>query len=47
MVYGETFLINIKFYAKTLTKLHDLTVCSVPATHQKVRVVAWSRILPS
>ncbi len=26
MVYGETFLINFKFYAKTLTKLHDLTV---------------------
>jgi hypothetical protein len=25
-VYGETFLRNIKFYAKTLTKLHDLTV---------------------
>jgi hypothetical protein len=26
MVYGETFLRNFKFYAKTLTKLHDLTV---------------------
>jgi hypothetical protein len=26
MVYGETFLRNYKFYAKTLTKLHDLTV---------------------
>ncbi len=26
MVYGETFLRNLKFYAKTLTKLHDLTV---------------------
>jgi hypothetical protein len=26
MVYGETFLRNVKFYAKTLTKLHDLTV---------------------
>jgi hypothetical protein len=25
MVYGETFLKNFKFYAKTLTKLHDLT----------------------
>ncbi len=26
MVYGETFLRNFKFYAKTLTKVHDLTV---------------------
>jgi hypothetical protein len=26
MVYGETFLRNFKFYAKTLTTLHDLTV---------------------
>jgi hypothetical protein len=26
MVYGEAFLRNFKFYAKTLTKLHDLTV---------------------
>jgi hypothetical protein len=26
MVYGETFLRNFKFYAKTLTKLHDLMV---------------------
>jgi hypothetical protein len=26
MVSGETFLRNFKFYAKTLTKLHDLTV---------------------
>ncbi len=26
MVYEETFLRNFKFYAKTLTKLHDLTV---------------------
>ena len=26
IVYGETFLRNFKFYAKTLTKLHDLTV---------------------
>jgi hypothetical protein len=26
MIYGETFLRNFKFYAKTLTKLHDLTV---------------------
>jgi hypothetical protein len=26
MVYGETFLRNFKFYAKILTKLHDLTV---------------------
>ncbi len=26
MVYMETFLRNFKFYAKTLTKLHDLTV---------------------
>jgi hypothetical protein len=26
MVYGETFLRNFKFYAKTLKKLHDLTV---------------------
>jgi hypothetical protein len=26
MVCGETFLINFKFYAKTLTKLHNLTV---------------------
>jgi hypothetical protein len=25
MVYGEPFLRNFKFYAKTLTKLHDLT----------------------
>ncbi len=25
MVYGETFLRNFKFYAKNLTKLHDLT----------------------
>jgi hypothetical protein len=25
MVYGGTFLRNFKFYAKTLTKLHDLT----------------------
>ena len=28
IVYGETFLRNFKFYAKTLTKLHDLTVFS-------------------
>ncbi len=28
MVYGETFLRYFKFYAKTLTKLHDLTVPS-------------------
>jgi hypothetical protein len=26
IVYGETFLKNFKFYAKILTKLHDLTV---------------------
>ncbi len=26
MVFGETFLRNFKFYAKTPTKLHDLTV---------------------
>ncbi len=26
MVYEETFLRNFRFYAKTLTKLHDLTV---------------------
>jgi hypothetical protein len=25
MVYGETFKRKFKFYAKTLTKLHDLT----------------------
>jgi hypothetical protein len=29
MIYGETFLRNFKFYAKTLTKLHDLTVASL------------------
>jgi hypothetical protein len=29
MVYGETFLRNFKFYAKTLTKLHDLTVSTL------------------
>ena len=29
MVYGETFLRNFKFFAKTLTKLHDLTVVMV------------------
>jgi hypothetical protein len=29
-VYGETFLRNFKFYAKTLTKLHDLTVLNSP-----------------
>jgi hypothetical protein len=26
MVYEKTFLRNFRFYAKTLTKLHDLTV---------------------
>ncbi len=26
MVYGEIFLRNFKFYVKTLTKLHDVTV---------------------
>jgi hypothetical protein len=26
MVYEETFLRNFRFYAKTLTKLHNLTV---------------------
>jgi hypothetical protein len=26
MVYEETFLRNFRFYAKTLTKSHDLTV---------------------
>jgi hypothetical protein len=31
MVYEETFLRNFRFYAKTLTKLHDLMV---PGTWQ-------------
>jgi len=35
MVYGETFLRNFKFYAKTLTKLHDVAVvtCGVAEPH--------------
>jgi hypothetical protein len=34
MIYGETFLSNFKFYAKTLTKLHDLMVPSnQPSSH--------------
>ncbi len=42
IVYGETFQRNFNFYAKTLTKLHDLTVIHYGSgsgsTRQKVTV---------
>jgi hypothetical protein len=34
MVYEETFLRNFRFYAKTLTKLHDLTGCDTSSGGQ-------------
>jgi hypothetical protein len=42
MVYGGTFLRNFKFYAKTLTKLHDLTVV-ISVTFIEARM--WIRLL--
>jgi hypothetical protein len=42
MVYGETFQRNFKFYAKTLTKLHDLTVHLFPLLSQR-KSIAYLR----
>jgi hypothetical protein len=43
VVYGENFLRNFKFYEKTLTKLHDLTV-AVKSLQNYSRILSSCRL---